>query len=567
MKGTAVNLGRSDHESAVMHVSRAAVNVACALASGCTSRNHPILKQSCFGAPICTSLVLVVLAVTHALITCIEIDPDAGMFWPILPIEEPAGHTNWSTVYSHETVSPSVEQSAARVYPAALNDEDRGTVHFVLCLDMWERMVNVQTGLKRLVQLGVDARFTVVEPFVFESKVSQKLSTPEHFLDANLQPQTASMYFDTAELFTTKRFVTFDSFVNMQQTTQPGDNGMGSIAKHTEKNHVLVLDAVLHFDWSDEKTNKDQTSNSNNSNTQSDYFYWCDDELLLHNIRQKPTGSERDSRAESDFWYISEHVAVRGALCVSPKVTFAPREFSAAYFSTLFSMVSNRSAFRRTAGIYKSALSPRAVSVAFLNYRKHVFTGYVSSAGSRPFAQKNPSMGVGKLPIAIANAFHLQKMKRAPYIGLQMRTGKAWVLSQHDPDRFRKWLRKCSHAAVRAVQAERRELGKGARVYLASDMYNDGWKGGEKCPATVELDLARTRRFIERALKPDRYVPEPGMQDGMGLAGAVDAAMCVKADRFVHTTPSSMGQWVHDQRAPRNRAKTRRVECDVFSDW
>jgi hypothetical protein len=413
----------------------------------------------------------------------------------------------------------------------------------------------------------VDAGFTVVEPFVFESKVSRKLSTPEHYFNANLKPEGASTYFDTTELHTTGRFVSFDTFSNRVQRSSPLSRGSAGGIKDVKRSNstktpVLVIDAVLHFDWDDEMpTKRNLLPTLSGKSYEGHSFYWCDDELPQHYIRQKaqPNGT---SVAAADNWYLSSGVAVGGALCVSPTMTISPREFSASYFSTLFEIVANRSN-RRASGRPSSS----SVSVAFLNYRKHAFTGYVSATGSKPFTQKNPSMSVGHIPMQLAIRFHNEHMSSTPFVALQIRTGKAWVLSDRDPAKFKNWLSSCAGKAVAAVRVALTELPLGSYVYIASDMYNDGWKGGESCPPEVCAALTQTKLYISQQLRPRRFEPAlfPEItQDVMGISGAVDAAMCVKSNRFVHTTPSSLGQWVHDQRASRHMGSTTRIKCDAF---
>lgn len=110
-----------------------------------------------------------------------------------------------------------------------------------------------------------------------------------------------------------------------------------------------------------------------------------------------------------------------------------------------------------------------------------------------------------------------------------------------------------------------RKLGPRAVFYIASDMYNDGWKGGENCPQTVKEALNKAKAFLDTELKQVKWFNpyEFGIkQDSMGISGLADAAMCLKSDRFMYAVPSNFGRWIHEQRAPRNQVShTTIVNC------
>lgn len=411
-----------------------------------------------------------------------------------------------------------------------LADEAR---HFVLVLDLWERMVNVQGGLKRLVQLGVDAGFTVVEPFVFESKVSRHLSVPRHFEKRGLAPQPASTYFSTDELHSTSRFVSFDAFA--------------SLSKSSDDAARIHLDAVLYFTWDE----------ANGDRAKGAPFYWCDERLEGLGMPE--------ANSSTPVWHLADDVVVAGALCVSPAETMQPGTFTSAYFEALFAAVAKRS---ERSGQTAGTACPSCVSVALLNYRKHAFSGYVSSTGAQPFKSKNPAMQVGQAPRQLASRLRRGYFADKPYTALQMRTGKTWVLCGRRPQVFIPWLSACIDRAVVAVQVAKAGLGRDTAVYIASDMYNDGWKGGESCPPEVCEALRAGRRRIDRALRPRHFEPADFnvTQDIMGMSSAVDAAMCVAADRLVFTSPSNLGRWAHDQRSPLFLPAPTNVDCNDIAE-
>ena len=107
-------------------------------------------------------------------------------------------------------------------------------------------------------------------------------------------------------------------------------------------------------------------------------------------------------------------------------------------------------------------------------------------------------------------------------------------------------------------------LGNSAVFYIVSDMYNHGWKGGETASIRAYLATNATKKRISEQLKTVHWfnLEEFGVsQDTMGMSGLVDAAMCVKADRFVHALRSNFGSWVAGQRAGKGKAETKVVNC------
>jgi hypothetical protein len=403
--------------------------------------------------------------------------------------------------------------------------------NFVLVLDFWERMVNVQSALKRIVQIGVDADFAVVEPFVYESKVARRLSLPDHFESQGLIPQSVDQYFDTDELFTTNNFVRYNDFSHLTKQISSG---------------FVFIDVALLFDW--------------DNSTEARNPYWCHERLS--ELGLSPAKGARTS------WHLSKTVVVGGALCLSPTVTMAPQNISAYFFDNLFRTVRQYSLQNNAS---KSGCYPTCASLAFLNYRKHAFTGYVSSTGLRPFENRSPPMRIGRPPMDVAKHLHATYFERQPFVALQMRTGKAWVLSGREDARFIPWLSSCVEQVLSAAKAAGETLSNKSidalpRFYIASDMYNSGWKGGETCSPAACKALARARSRIEADLRPVRFIPGDHNinQDTMGMSSAVDAAMCLMAERFVYASPSNLGRWVKELRDAYFQVGTTNVKCDVF---
>lgn len=443
-----------------------------------------------------------------------------------------------SSTQVHEAVNiaPLQHASYEKVYPSSL--ERAGLPqgpsplhHFVLILDFWERMVNVQSALKRIVQIGVDADFVVVEPFVYESQVSRRLSVPEHFVGRGLHPQVAGQYFDTGELYATNKFVSYKTFTDVVAN---------------ESSNSSYIDSVLIFDW--------------DNPTRGGQSYWCHERLSEFGLLPL--------KGKSTLWQLSDAVKVGGALCVSPMTTMTPKSVSASFFDALFHKVHQRSVRTQISGNFKCS---SCVSVAFLNYRKHAFTGYVSATGLRPFERRNPPMRVGQTAMRLAWQLHNVEFGGKPFVAIQMRTGKAWVLSGQEANVFIPWLSSCVEKALVAVRVARNAckadgISGYPGIYIASDIYNSGWKGGEVCTPDVCDALENVKSLIEVELRPVRFKPSAFniTQDIMGMSSAVDVAMSLLAERFVYASPSNLGRWVHDQRDAHFRLGTATVNCNVF---
>lgn len=410
------------------------------------------------------------------------------------------------------------------------------TNKYVLVLDLWERMVNVQGGLLRLVQLGVDADFTVVEPFVYESQVSRRYSVPEHFESSGLRPQPASTYFDLRQLYSTRHLVSYRAF--------------SSVSKLQRNSAHVYIDAVLYFDW----------ENTTAAKPGSSPFEWCDSKLSTE------FGMKKENRPNG-WWKLSDRVFVRRAVSVNPRsMTMEPKKFTASFFNRLFAFISRGK--KRTSSCDGSAANCYlpSTSIAFINYRKHAFNGYTSISGQQPFKTKLPALAIGRGPKELADQLIRTTFGRKPFIALQMRTGKAWVLTGQNPVIFSEWLKECVAKAIVAVDNAKKfldGLDENVGVYLASDMYNEGWRGGERCPPAVFDALEEAKFQLDESLRPSHFDPKTfGIeQDLMGIASAVDAAMCFKADHFVYASPSSLGRWVDDQRRPFFLPKAEIIDC------
>lgn len=429
-----------------------------------------------------------------------------------------------------KALSTTTEEVADHVAPVQAGNR------VMLVLDLWERMVNMQSGFKRLVQIGIDADFKVVEPFVYESRISSAFAFPEQFHARNLTPQPLSTYFSTSELYTSKHFMSYETFREDSLGARSG-RAVG----RTEPQPVWI-DAVLQIDWNQ----RHATENAIHS--------WCND--ILKRLPRKTIHSYQG-------WMLRDSVMVGGAVCVPAGSISTPGNFTAAFFNTLYNDVARK--FSKYGSLEENRRR-KQVSIALLNYRKHGFSGYTSTFGSQPALTKMQAMRVGQEPRRIAQRMHHMELKSQPYVALQIRTGKAWVLSGFNVTRFSTWLDACVDEAIGGVKLLLMDLKSPGGVYLASDMFNKGWKGGEDCPPEVRTLLnAAISRLWARLGTVVRFVPtQYGVsQDEMGMAGVVDAAMCVRASRFIFVMPSSFGQWIDDQRQLKHMHPTLKIKCKL----
>lgn len=441
-------------------------------------------------------------------------------------------------------------------YTSGTAEHDYAGTKYILVLDFWERMINIQSGLRRLVQLGVDSGFTVVEPFVYESRVSLKFSFPEDFKSRNMTPQTAALYFRTEDLYMTNRYISHAHFRDQAKLVIAYDEEKGVVKNRAKVNQLLkepkndqyLIQAMVYINWTTTKKDSKQS------------FGWCDSILV-----QKKLPITKYGRL------VGSNIHVQRALCVSSAATVSPARFTSRFFDDIFAFV------RQGTRKYRQKCG-KCIALAFMNYRKHAFSGFIAHTGAMPFKQKSPPLEVGTLPQALAERVKTELLGGRPYVAIQLRTGKAFALfegydrrkiaegisvSRHS--NFKSWLNNCTTSLVRAARRVARELGPHTVFYIASDMYNDGWKGGEICPPVVQEVLERSKAILDKELNGLRWFnpKEFGItQDAMGISGLADAAVCLKADRFMFAVPSNFGKWIHEQRSyVKEGAGTVRVDC------
>lgn len=436
-------------------------------------------------------------------------------------------------------INASTEQAPPQPKPTSPS-LPRHATRMMIVTDFWERMVNMQHALCALLLYALERDFSIVEPFVYESRAINEFSTPEHFRQQGMKPQPASLYFDLSGLFDTGHFVSHQTL--RQRLRLEGQEGQ------------FVVNAAVLVPWDDPRESHKGRK-----------FYWCDDRVDTLWGKWK---SSQYGRAVVPGFHVQR------LLCLNPYHTMSPvGTANASYFDDLFAFVD--------AG---TRHLPRAceecVAITMINYRKHLFDGVKPSEKRKELVKKSyPPVLVGKELQHVARRVAKEALGGKRYIGIQMRTGKPYnlLLTYHQESfknsrkasvSFEKWLRECSASLVKRAKALAEELEGDGDVgfYMASDMVNSGWKGGEWANPEVSQLLNESLEYFKRELgdvhwfEPEKF----GItQDIMGVSGAVDAAVVYFADDFVYSLPSSLGIWVDLQRENHRRSKAVVVDCNM----
>ena len=437
----------------------------------------------------------------------------------------------------------SVFSASNKTHPSSQSwQEEHANLVFVF--DFWERMVNIQSGLRRLVNIGVESGFTVVEPFMYESRIQLSFSDPVQFFKRNMEPQPARHYFQTEDLFYTNSYVSYDEGVERIERVQD----------YAEGSPAYVIHAAVFFEWQDEIKEKQDVGQNREDITP---FRWCDSRL--------------DTLVSSDLGYmVSDKMFIERAVCLSINHTTSTSPLTPRYFHNLFSFV-------RNAQSNTNRRCKHCIALAFMNYRKHAFNKFQSSLGIQPFKQKVPPLEISAFGRELAARVRTDVLRKRPYVAVQMRTGKAFTLFEKQErtlmrngtsierySMFMNWLKKCTQKVSSAAKRQGRELGRKTVFYIASDMFNDGWKGGEKCPEEVKKALDEAEQHLSSELHSlHRFEPElMGIrQDVMGTSSIADAAVSREADRFLFGIPSNFGKWVAEQREIAGKENALSINC------
>lgn len=449
-----------------------------------------------------------------------------------------------STV-QQRTAPPTENANPQADPPPTTTSQPSTRTRYLYVIDYWERLNNIHRAMRNLVRVATVANYTLVEPFMFESMVTQRLCTPAQFATARLQVQTASKYMNLTRAFAAGLYTTYDHFEQ-------------NVAKRTDGDGVLVDAAAYIFD---NDTPFDVPP------TEEDPFFDCENIFRALNY----TYDDRKG------WKIAPGLHAARPICIN-----GIRERKDAPADSFMRAIYEKLEGNNDDISTKAVVCPECTSLIVLNYRKH-FIGRFGfrvqlDRPSKPF----PPSAFG---MSLAAKWKVDVFDGQPYVAVQYRTGKTLTLfrdmAQWMHERpyvrdvvmadYRTWVFGCADKLINGALMEREALRKltGIKgripVFLASDMYNEGWKHGEYSGVFIKPIMEDLKQYVDRRFDGVvSFNPEiAGIeQDVMGLSAVGDAAIAFAADWFVTHAWSSMGQYVKENRAVWRNVGSRVVVCE-----
>lgn len=448
-----------------------------------------------------------------------------------------------STSKVHTTSAPVKDENSCNLKKgmAHLMDPTKNIIEMnrlspnsICILDLSERMENIAKALRRLVHLGVDADFNVVEPFIFSRSIRRQFAFPGQFLAANMTPQPASLFFHTDVLYNTNRYISYSVLRDRIHL------------HHQEEISDYVIHAAVFFDWMEHDDKSKQPSTNGKI-----YFHTCNHHLQRLGMQKSKFG-----------WSSSQQTHIHSAVCVSPKLIMNP-----SFFASLFEFVK-----KTTKSLHGRLQCESCISVALVNYHLSTFASFVSNMNWKPKLLTTPSLFVGRIPLQLAHRVWNDALHQQPYIAIHFNTREAFnYFHRHQGQktvgrdaprmglhaRFGAWLQKCVYSVSRTVHQVASISGNESKLYIATDVYNNGWSkhGEENHESHILYALEQATQAIHQLEQEVgstiHFVPHDfGVtQDVGGMAAAVDAAMSLRADKFAAASPSKFALWVHDQRS------------------
>lgn len=419
-------------------------------------------------------------------------------------------------------------------------------------LDLEEKLENIQGGLRGLVHLGIESGFCVVEPFIYKSHIQRKFAFPEQFLDANLIPQPASLFFYTRILFNTNRYIPYSLGLDRIRLVQlPMQNATGE--------SIHIIHAAVFFDWltSDGKRKASKGKNR---------FYPCNHHLKRLGMKATPYG-----------WSPSRNVHIYKAICVRAYSNLNPT-----FFRNLFSFVG-----KKTKPLHPHLQCKSCLSIALLKSNPHAFQDFASNLRAEVYTQENPPLFVSSTSWKMANRVRNQSMDDKQPIAVHLHTREAFKefqkIEKQDAasnmankpaqhEMFQTWLGKCIKKLATKARQEISKLEAPLPIYVASDIFRDRWDNDEKdkdelFPFAVSEVLDQASQYLKEELGPfTRFVPpQYGIsQDVMAMSDIIDACVCFEAKKYITASPNNFGVWIHDQRASLGRPlSTIPIECPL----
>lgn len=412
--------------------------------------------------------------------------------------------------------------------------------------------------MRDLVALSIVANVTLVEPFMYESMALHRLCTPSAFRAAGLQPQPASAYLNVTHLARTRHFVPFASFArDVSNRAAAADDD------------AITVSAALYFIWDVPRatpTPSPSVQLQPPATADRALFFRCDS--TFHGVPYNRTARG---------WQVAVGMYARHAVCFDGRGDWVRPVTSVQFLSRLFDTVR---------AMRPDEAGDTPASVVTINYRKYVLERLQRATESLPKLPPAPPSALG---MRVATAVIARSFPDAPFVAIQLRTGRTMATLRHKafPGRswegslargvvdavnalFRRWVFDCADTLIDAALQRASELSgrDGGRVafYLASDIYNDGWKNGEYETADTRDILDRVdahfkERLAGRVVRFDPAVHEEVRQDVMGLSAVADISVAYLANAFVSHRLSTVGRHIADVRKQWRNASSVLCEC------
>lgn len=422
------------------------------------------------------------------------------------------------------------------------------------------------------------ANITLVEPFMYESMVLKKLCTPEAFRRAGLIAQPVSKYLNVSHFMDTRHFIPYDDFFRTAASPVANDDG------------AIVVTAAVHFIWDNADDLGIPFPNAQNQ-SEPTLFFPCDDAFRKVPYNQTSNG-----------WLIEHGLYARHAVCMDGRGDWMRPTTLPQFLSHLFRTVralpggEHISNSERRNPARNENESSKPVSVVMINYRKYITERFQPTQQKLPQLAPAPPSAFG---IQIATRLISQHFQDEPFVAIQFRTGRTMATLRHNAflnrgredefsiearatlnRLFRGWVFECADTLIdnALIQAARLSTAfknpdgmqnktamSNVAFYLASDIFNDGWKNGEYETSDTRLILNDVdTHFQNRLGRVIRFNPSAHTeitQDFMGLSAVADISVAYLSPAFVSHILSTVGRHVADVRSEWRDAKSVMCEC------
>lgn len=421
---------------------------------------------------------------------------------------------------------------------------------------------------------------------MYESMVLKKLCTPEAFRRSGLVAQPVSKYLNVSHFMDTRHFIPFDDFAQTVASPVANDDG------------AIVVTAAVHFIW-DRADDLGIPLPDVRNQSKSTLFFPCEDAFRKVPYNQTPSG-----------WLIEYGLYARHAICMDGRGDWMRPATLPQFLSQLFRTVralpggGQTSNSKRGHSVRNENALSKPVSVVMINYRKYITERFQPTRQTLPRLAPAPPSAFGT---QIATRLISQHFQDEPFVAIQFRTGRTMATLRHNtfPDRawenklsieassalnrlFRDWVFKCADTLIDNALIQAAQLSNASEnpdgmqnqtapskvaFYLASDIFNDGWKNGEYETSDTRSILndvvTHFQNRLGRVIRFNSTAHAEITQDSMGLSAVIDISVAYLAPAFVSHMHSTVGRHIGDVRSEWRDAKSVLCECpepDLDSD-